>query len=37
VDREIAKRNVTAGLVTGGLAALVFALAFVTAIFYISP
>jgi hypothetical protein len=36
VDREIARRNVTAGLLAGGIAAAVFALCFVVAMLYIA-
>jgi hypothetical protein len=36
VDREIARRNVTAGLLAGALAATVFALCFVAAMLYIA-
>jgi hypothetical protein len=36
VDRETARKNMTAGLVAGGLAAAVFALSFVAAVLYIA-
>jgi hypothetical protein len=36
VDRETAKRNLTAGLVAGGIATAVFALSFVAALLYIA-
>jgi hypothetical protein len=36
VDREIARRNLTAGLLAGGIAAAVFALCFVAAMLYIA-
>ena len=36
VDRETARRNMTAGLVAGGIAAGVFALSFVVAVLYIA-
>jgi hypothetical protein len=36
VDREIAKRNMTAGLLAGGIAAAIFALSFVAAMLYIA-
>jgi preprotein translocase subunit SecD len=36
VDREAARKNMSAGLVAGGLAAAVFALCFVVAFLYIS-
>jgi len=36
VDRETARRNMSAGLVAGGLAAAVFALCFVAAFLYIA-
>jgi hypothetical protein len=36
VDRETARKNMTAGLVAGGMAATFFALAFVTAFLYIA-
>jgi hypothetical protein len=36
MDRETAKRNMTAGLVAGGIAAAVFALSFVVAVLYIA-
>jgi hypothetical protein len=36
VDREIARRNVTAGLLAGGVAVAVFALCFVAAMLYIA-
>jgi hypothetical protein len=36
VDRETARRNMTAGLVAGGLAAAVFALSFIVALLYIA-
>jgi len=35
VDRDLAQRNLRAGLVFAGLAVVVFALAFVVAILYI--
>jgi hypothetical protein len=35
VDRDLAQRNLRAGLVYGGIAIAVFALAFVVAILYI--
>jgi hypothetical protein len=34
VDRELAKRNMTAGLVAAGIATLIFALTFVVAFLY---
>jgi hypothetical protein len=37
VDRESARRNIGGGLVIGGLAAAMFALAFFAAILYIAP
>jgi hypothetical protein len=36
MDRETARRELTAGLVAGGIAAAVFALCFVTAVLYIA-
>jgi hypothetical protein len=36
MDRENARRQISAGLVTGGIAAGVFALCFVTAFVYIA-
>jgi hypothetical protein len=36
VDRETAKRNLTAGLLAGGIATAIFALSFVAAFFYIA-
>jgi hypothetical protein len=36
VDRETARRNMSAGLVAGGFAAAIFALAFVVAFLYIA-
>jgi hypothetical protein len=36
VDRETARRNMTAGLVAGGFAAGVFALSFIVALLYIA-
>jgi hypothetical protein len=36
VDRETARRNMTAGLVAGGFAATVFALCFIVAMLYIA-
>jgi hypothetical protein len=36
VDRETAKRNLTAGLLAGGIATAVFALSFVAALLYIA-
>jgi len=36
MDRETAKRNMTGGLVAGGIAAAVFALTFVVALLYIA-
>jgi hypothetical protein len=36
VDRETAKKNMSAGLVAGGFAAAIFALAFVVAFLYIA-
>jgi hypothetical protein len=36
VDRETARKNMSAGLLAGGLAAAVFALAFVAALLYIA-
>jgi hypothetical protein len=36
MDRETARRELTAGLVTGGIAAGVFALCFVAAMLYIA-
>jgi hypothetical protein len=36
VDRELAKRNLTAGLVAGGIAVAIFALSFLVAVLYIA-
>jgi hypothetical protein len=36
VDRETARRNMTAGLVAGGFSAVVFALCFIVALLYIA-
>jgi hypothetical protein len=36
VDRETARRNMTAGLVSAGIAAAIFALCFVVAFIYIA-
>jgi hypothetical protein len=36
VDRQSARKNMTAGLIAGGFAAAVFALAFVAAFLYIA-
>jgi hypothetical protein len=36
VDRESARRSIAAGLVTAGIAAGVFALSFILALFYIA-
>jgi hypothetical protein len=36
MDRETARRNMTGGLVAGGIAAAVFALTFVVALLYIA-
>jgi hypothetical protein len=36
MDRETARRNMSAGLVAGGFAAAVFALSFVVALLYIA-
>jgi len=36
VDRETARRNLTAGLLYGGIAAAVFALCFIASILYIA-
>jgi hypothetical protein len=36
VDRESARRNIATGLLAGGIAAGVFALAFVAAVLYIA-
>jgi hypothetical protein len=36
VDRETAKRSMTAGLMAGGIAAAIFALSFVAAMLYIA-
>lgn len=36
MDRETARRSISAGLVVGGIAAGVFALCFVTAFIYIA-
>jgi hypothetical protein len=37
MDRESAKRNIGGGLVIGAIAAAMFALAFLAAMFYIAP
>jgi hypothetical protein len=36
MDRETARRNITAGLLAGGIAAGVFALSFIAAMLYIA-
>jgi hypothetical protein len=36
VDRESARRNISTGLLAGGIAASVFALSFVAALLYIA-
>jgi hypothetical protein len=36
VDRETARKNMTAGLVAAGLATGIFALTFIVALFYIA-
>jgi hypothetical protein len=36
MDRETARRNLTAGLMAGGIAAAVFALCFLAAMLYIA-
>jgi hypothetical protein len=36
VDRDLARRNLGAGLMAGGIAAAVFALCFLVAILYIA-
>jgi hypothetical protein len=36
MDRETARKNMTAGLLAGGLAAAIFALSFVVALLYIA-
>lgn len=36
MDRETARKNMTAGLIAAGFAAAVFALSFVVAILYVS-
>ena len=36
VDRETARKNMTAGLVAGGFAAAIFALSFIVAFLYIA-
>jgi hypothetical protein len=36
VDRETAKRSMTAGLLAGGIAAAIFSLSFVAAMLYIA-
>jgi hypothetical protein len=36
VDRELARRNLAAGMLAGGIAAAVFALCFVAAMLYIA-
>jgi hypothetical protein len=36
VDRELARKNIRAGLVAGGFAAAIFALSFVVALLYIA-
>jgi hypothetical protein len=36
MDRETARRNISAGLAAGGLAAAIFALSFVAALLYIA-
>jgi hypothetical protein len=36
MDRETARKNMSAGLMAGGLAAAIFALSFVAALLYIA-
>jgi hypothetical protein len=36
VDRELARKNIRAGLMAGGFAAAIFALSFVVALLYIA-
>jgi hypothetical protein len=36
VDRELARKNIGAGLLAGGIAASVFALCFLAAVLYIA-
>jgi hypothetical protein len=36
MDRESARRNMTAGMLAGGLAAAVFGLSFIVALLYIA-
>jgi hypothetical protein len=36
VDRETARRNMSAGLVAGGFAAMIFALCFIVALLYVA-
>jgi hypothetical protein len=36
MDRETARRNISSGLLTGGIAAAVFALCFVAAMLYVA-
>jgi hypothetical protein len=36
MDREVARKNMSAGLLAGGIAAAVFALCFVAAFLYIA-
>jgi hypothetical protein len=36
VDRESARRNISTGLLAGGIAASIFALSFVAALLYIA-
>jgi hypothetical protein len=36
VDRETARKNISAGLVAGGFAAAIFALCFVAAFLYVA-
>jgi hypothetical protein len=36
MDRELARKNISAGLLAGGFAAAVFALCFLAAILYIA-
>jgi hypothetical protein len=36
VDRETSRRDMTAGLLAGGIAAAVFALCFIVAVLYIA-
>lgn len=36
MDRETARKNMSAGLVAGGLAAAIFALTFVVALLYLA-